>query len=93
MATTKMTFEQAYKLAPQQEYFSGNPPEIGWWMTYKPDAIVVPEYAMRYWNGESWGVYCTPSDTCVDTIDQESKDWHKVKPTKIQYCARFWEGK
>ncbi len=92
MATTTLTFEQAYELAPQQEYFHGNPPEVGWWMTKSEKYSL---HAVRYWSGEYWSVYFTPcSYTKVfSNLNEQAKVKTSFSPDEIQYCERFWEGK
>lgn len=92
MPTTTLTFEQAYALAPQQSYFDGNPPEIGWWMTKSGMNSL---YGLRWWNGEYWSVYFAPpqSETITAVLDYLAKIKTSFSPNQIQYCARFWEGK
>ncbi|TXH08491.1 MAG: hypothetical protein E6R03_18045 [Hyphomicrobiaceae bacterium] len=91
MPTTTMTFEQAYELAPQQKYFDGNPPEIGWWMTKSGMNTL---HGMRWWNGEYWGIYFEPGDREViaSALNNLAENKAAFASNQIQYCARFWEG-
>lgn len=91
MATTTLTYEQAMHLAPQQEFFSGTPPEIGWWMCkqiYEFGSIV---YSVRWWNGKTWSVRVNSREwSDLDLFAEAETD---LRFAEIQYCARFWEGK
>ena len=88
MPTTTLTYEQAMQLAPEQEFFSGPPPEIGWWMVCIKN---MQRYEMRWWSGEFYSVPVHQNEVSIADVYATMPSSFKLN--SIQYCARFWEGK
>lgn len=64
-----MTYEEAFKKAAEQAYHDGSPPSAGWW----PTVSHLPNlYAMRWWNGKEWSVYCSQRDAEAVQLDNAS---------------------
>ena len=91
MPTTTLTYEQAIELAPEQEYFSGQPPEVGWWMTRYGCGDTFSMHGMRWWNGVFWSPKIVLCDLVIGDKIADMKSHFTLN--EIQYCARFWEGK
>ena len=65
-----MTYEKAFKKAAKQAYHDGSPPSKGWWPTRSEE----PErYAMRWWNGKAWSVYCDQEDAEMGLLNRDSR--------------------
>lgn len=90
MPTTTLTHDQAIELAPQQEFFSGPPLDVGWRMTRYGCGGNYSKFGMRWWNGTFWSPEIDPGDVILGDKISDLKS--HFTESEIQYCARFWEG-
>ena len=68
----------------QVEWFSGPPPEVGWWPAdYPPRETDM----LRWWDGKQW--------SCANFAERSSPVFLKPAPMQsdIKWTARWWETK
>jgi hypothetical protein len=64
-----MTYEEAFEKATEQTYYRGAPPSVGWWPTRSEEP---KRYAMRWWNGRRWSIYCDQEDAEMGLLNHRS---------------------
>lgn len=92
MATTTMTYEEAFApgVPESKRYRKGPPPAVGWWPCKAkryPGASRGEVFCMRWWNGDSWSVYCTQADAEDRRLDRDAAT---ATAYEIRWAHPWW---
>lgn len=70
------------------EWFSGPPPEVGWW----PASVGSDTDSLRYWDGRCWSFSASSSEGAMVAV-QYAKSPASLADDLIRWTHRWWEGK